>query len=262
MAASSDGAPAQWREGDRISSSDTAALEERLRQQITELTQVVIIQNAQQPAAIDSGNGREADSLDDLARVTAILGDNIEATGTKEGHGGARAGDHVLNVADGGLEGIRVMVECRTGTSRRLTIQALRHAVANRDAQAGLLLCELPATLPRDAEAVGFRVSFAERLVVLHHDRSDPGSQQLLAVAVQAAQLLAKLAATSTGSVAEREHLQVGLEQIESALTHLRPLRAAVTGIEKESSTVRKHAAELEVEIRRALVDLAALIAA
>jgi hypothetical protein len=242
--------------------ADTAAFEERIRQQIVALAQDVVVQKAQQPDAIDSGNGWEADALDDLATATAILGDTIEATGTTPGHGGSKLGDHVLHLAENGLDGVRVMVECRTGSSRRLTIGALRQAVANRDAHAGLLLSESPATLPRDAEAAGFRVYFAERLVVLHHDRSDPGAPQLLAVAVQAARLLAKLAATSTGSLAELDQLRVGLSQIESALTHLRPLRAAVTGIEKESGAVRKHAAELETEIRRALTDLTALMAA
>jgi hypothetical protein len=39
-------------------------------------------------------------------------------------------------------------------------------------------------------------------------------------------------------------------------------LRAAVTGIEKESGAVRKHAAELEPGIRRVVTDLTALMAA
>jgi hypothetical protein len=242
--------------------SDTAALEQRLRDQISELSAHVLVQQSEAPAATETGLGWESDTLDDLARVTAILGDTVEPTGTTTGHGGSKVGDHVLHVCDDRVEGIRVAVECRTGTSKRLTVNQMRSAVTNRDAHAGLLLSEHPATLPRDAEACGFRVYWGERLVVLHHDRSDASASQMLAVAVQVARLLARLAASSTGSLAEREQLKVACGRIESALTHLRPLRAAVTGIERETGAVQKHASVLEAEIRRALCDLAAVIEA
>jgi hypothetical protein len=60
----------------------------------------------------------------------------------------------------------------------------------------------------------------------------------------------------------KRDQLRDGVGRIESALNHMRPLRAAVTGIEKETGNVQKHAAALEAEIRRALADETALLAA
>jgi hypothetical protein len=243
--------------------ADTTAMEGRLRDQIAELAQRVVVQRAEQPTPVQSGNTWEADALDDLARATAILGDSVEPVGNTSGHGGSKAGDHVLHVADDrGLDGVRVAIECRTGAWRRLTVPQLRQVVSNREAHAGLLLTESIATLPRDAEAAGFRVYYAERLVVLHHDRTDPAAPQRLAIAVQVARLLARLAATSSGSLAERDQLRAGIARIETALTHLRPLRAAVTGIEKETSSVQKHAAALEADIRRALADVTALVVA
>ena len=242
--------------------SDTVAMEERLRGQIGELAQAVVIQQSGRPTPVEAGHTWEADSLDDIARVTQILGDSVEPVGSTAGHGGSKAGDHVLHVADDAVAGIRVVVECRTGSSRKLTVDLLRQMVVNRDAHAGLLLAEIADALPRDAQAAGFRVYYAERLIVLHYDRTDPAASQQLAVAVQVARLLAKMAATSGGSLAERDQLRDGISRIESALGHLRPLRAAVTGIEKETGAVQKHASALEAEIRRALADVTALIAA
>lgn len=239
--------------------TDNAALEARLNEKLGELTTHVIIQQANSPTPIDSGRGWEANTLDDLSLVTALVGDTVEFTGDTPAHGGAKSGDHVLHVAEDNVDGIRVAIECRGGTTRRMTVAALRAAVANRDAHAGLLLSEHAGTLPRDAEACGFRVYWGERLVVLHHDRADPSAGQMLAVAVQVARTFAKMGASSTESIAERQQLRVACGRIESALTHLRPLRAAVTGIEKETGAVQKHASVLEAEIRRALADLAAL---
>ena len=125
-----------------------------------------------------------------------------------------------------------------------------------------LLLAQMPEALPRDAQAAGFRIYHAQRVVALHYDRSAPGAQQLLATAVQVTRLLAKLDATSSGSLDEREQIRDCMGRIETALGHLRPLRSAVTGIEKETGTVRKHAGELEAEIRRALVDIATALTA
>jgi hypothetical protein len=99
----------------------------------------------------------------------------------------------------------------------------------------GLLLAELSGALPRDAKALGFRIYLAERVVALHYDRGAPGAEQLLATAVQVARLLARLSATCEGTLQEREQIRDGITRIENALTHLRPLRAAVTGIEKET---------------------------
>ena len=98
--------------------------------------------------------------------------------------------------------------------------------------------------------------------MVLHYDRGDAGAEQLLATAVQVARLLARLSATSGGTLVEREQIRDGIARIENALSHLRPLRAAVTGIEKEMEVVRKHATELDAEIRRALIDLATTLTA
>ena len=137
----------------------------------------------------------------------------------------------------------------------------LQQMVVNREAHSGLLLAQSPDGLPRDAQAAGFRVYFSERIVVLHYDRGAPSAEQQLVIAVQVARLLAKLDATSGGSLAERDQIRDGIGRIESALNHLRPLRAAVTGIEKETGVVQKHAAALEAEIRRVLIDVAALMA-
>jgi len=134
--------------------------------------------------------------------------------------------------------------------------------VGNREAHAGLLLTPTNEALPRDARASGFRVYLAERLVVLHYDRLDPAGEQLLATAIQVVRLLARLAATSGGALDEREQIRDGLARIETALGHLKPLRAAVTGIEKETAVVRKHASELENEIRRVIIHLTATLTA
>ena len=240
---------------------ETTAIEERLRGQISALSEKVVAQDANTPTPVQAGNTWESDVLDEIARITAILGDTIEPVGTTTGHGRSKAGDHVLHVCDDDVEGIRVAVECRTGASRPLTVGQLRQMVDNREAHAGLLLAQTPAALPRDAQAAGFRIYLAERVVVLHHDHSGV-TEQLLVTAVQVARLLARLAATSGGALDEREQIRDGIGRIETALGHLRPLRSAVTGIEKETGVVRKHAGELETEIRRVLVDLAASLTA
>lgn len=70
--------------------------------------------------------------------------------------------------------------------------------------------------------------------------------------------MLARLAATSGGALDEREQIRDGIARIETALGHLKPLRAAVTGIEKETGLVSTHASELENEIRRVIIALTA----
>lgn len=241
---------------------ENAAIEGRLRGQIIELAEKVVAQQAQTPTPVQAGNSWEGDTLDDIARVTAILGDTVESVGNTTGHGRSKAGDHVLQVCDADLDGIRVAVECRTGSSRSVTVAQLRLMIDNREAHAGLLLAQTPDALPRDARASGFRVYLADRVVVLYYDRSDPAGEQLLVTAVQVARLLARLAATSGGALDEREQIRDGIARIETALGHLRPLRAAVTGIEKETGAVRKHASELETEIRRVIIDLTATLTA
>jgi hypothetical protein len=237
---------------------DNTAIEGRLRAEIIQLAEKVVAQQAQKPRPVEAGNTWESDTLDDIARVTAILGDTVEPVGSSTGHGRSKAGDHLLHVCDADLDGIRVAIECRTGSSRALTVAQLRDMVENREAHAGLLLSPTPEALPRDARASGFRVYLAERVVVLYYDRLDPAGEQLLATAVQVVRLLARLAATSGGALDEREHIRDGFSRIETALGHLKPLRAAVTGIEKETGVVRKHASELENEIRRVIIDLTA----
>lgn len=93
--------------------------------------------------------------------------------------------------------------------------------------------------------------------MVLHYDRGGAAAEQLLVAAVQVARMLARLSATSGDTMVDREQIREGITRIENALSHLRPLRAAVTGMEKEMEAVRRHAAELDAEIRRALIDLA-----
>jgi hypothetical protein len=237
---------------------ENVAIEGRLRAEIVQLAEKVVTQQAQKPTPVEAGNTWESDSLDDIARVTAILGDTVEPVGNSAGHGRNKAGDHLLHVCDPDLEGIRVAVECRTGASRALTVAQLREMVENREAHAGLLLAPTPEALPRDARVAGFRVYLAERVVVLCYDRMDPAAEQLLVTAVQVVRLLARLAATSGGSLDECEQIRDGITRIETALGHLKPLRAAVTGIEKETGVVRKHASELETEIRRVIIDLTA----
>lgn len=241
---------------------DTAAFEERMRVQFTELSEKVVKQQAKTPTPVQAGNTWESDALDDIARITAILGDTVEPVGNSTGHGRSKTGDHLLHVCDDDVDGIRVAVECRTGSSRPVTVAQLRQMVDNREAHAGLLLTENPEALPRDAQAAGFRVYLAERVVVLYYDRTGPGAEQILVTAVQVARLLARLSATSAGSLDEREQIRDGIGRIESALSHLRPLRSAVTGIEKETGVVRKHAGELEAEIRRVLIDLTTALTA
>jgi hypothetical protein len=243
--------------------SDMVALETRLREQVSALADKVLIAHAQLPTApIQAGRTWESDTLDDIARITSILGDTVESVGNSPGHGRSKAGDHVLQVYDEDFDGIRVAVECRTGSSRPVTVSQLRRLVDNREAHSGLLLAQMSAALPRDAKAIGFRVYLAERVVVLHYDRGGAGAEQLLATAVQVARLLARLSATSGGTLVEREQIRDGIARIENALSHLRPLRAAVTGIEKEMEVVRKHATELDAEIRRVLIDLATTLTA
>jgi hypothetical protein len=241
---------------------ENAAIEERLRGQISELSEKVVAQQAHTPAPVQAGHDWESETLDDIARITAILGDIVESVGNSAGHGRSKAGDHLLHVCDDDVDGIRVAVECRTGASRPLTVDQLRQMVDNREAHAGLLLAQTLEAMPRDAQAIGFRVYLAERVVVLCYDRSGPGAEQLLATAVQVTRLLARLAATSGGSLDERAQFRDGIGRIENALGHLRPLRSAVTGIEKETSVVRKHAGELEAEISRVLIDLTTALTA
>ncbi len=241
---------------------DMFTIETRLRDQVTALGEKVLEAKAHIPAPVQAGRTWESDTLDDIARITSILGDAIEPVGDFPGHGGSKAGDLVLHVYDDDFDGIRVAVECRTGSSRPVTMSQLRRMVDNRDAHCGLLLTELPAALPRDARAVGFRIYLAERVVVLHYDRSSAGGEQMLAAAIQVARLLARLSATGGDSLVEQEQIRDATARIENALGHLRPLRAAVTGMAREMEVVRKHATELDAEIRRALIDLSAALTA
>lgn len=98
--------------------------------------------------------------------------------------------------------------------------------------------------------------------MALHYDRGSTGAEQLLVAAVQVARMLARLSATSGETLVDREQIRAAITRIENALTHLRPLRAVVTGMEKEMEIVRTQAAELDAEIRRALIELATALTA
>lgn len=237
---------------------EMAAVEGRLRDLITALaTQVAVQKAAVDP--VEAGRDWEPAVIDDVARVTAILGDTVEAVGNTPGHGRALKGDGILHVADNTVSGLKVAIECRTGTSRPVTVGDLRKAVTNRDAHAGLLLADRPELLPRDARATGFRIYWPERLVVLCHERSQPNAGQMLATAVQISRILAKVAVSAPGMLADRETVRLAIGRIETALGHLRPLRASIGGVEKETGRISEYTAQLEHEIRKALTDLITL---
>jgi hypothetical protein len=232
-----------------------------MQREFADLAEKVAAEKAQTPAPASAGTAWEADVLDDIARVTAILGDSVEAVGSRAGHGRQLVGDHILHVHDEDYEGIRVAIECRTGI-KEITVAQMRHAVDNREAHSGLILAQSEAALPRDARALGFRVYLTQRVVALRYDRTAPDAEQSLAIALQITRLLARLDATEGGELADREQIKDSISRIEGALTHLRSLRAAVTGIEKESAAVRRYAGELESEIRRVLTDLTTALTA
>lgn len=238
---------------------EQADVERRISGQISQLTQEVLIQRSTSPGPVATGRQWEQHALDDIARIATYTGDSLERTGARSGHGGARLGDGVLElVADAGVSGLRVAIECRTG-GRRATREGLRNMVINRDAHAGLLLAERPEALPSDAEPVGLKVYWDEGLVVLHHDRSDLNAGRWLGFALRAAALMARLTNSAAGQRLERATLQAAARRIESGLARLRPLKACVTGAENELGKLRQHAGAMEAEIRAALSELIVL---
>ncbi len=195
------------------------------------------------------------DTLDDIARLAAALGDSLDYTGKSSGHGRALKGDGVLNVSDDSISGLRIAVECRTGADP-VTRKDLLAAIANRDAHAGLLLAQSPEGLPRDATALGFRIYPDDHLVVLHYDRASASAGRELAVALLVARQLARIANAAHGTAADLATLHEVTGDIETALTELRNIRSATTAIEKESDRVRKGATSIERALRNALMGL------
>jgi ABC-type transporter Mla subunit MlaD len=91
---------------------------------------------------------------------------------------------------------------------------------------------------------------------VLFHDRNQLNAGQMLATALQIARLLAKLAVSAPGVLAERENLRRAIARLATALGLLRPLRGSITGVVKEAAKISQHADELERELRSALSEL------
>jgi hypothetical protein len=86
----------------------------------------------------------------------------------------------VLHIApDGGIKGLRVVVECRTG-AERVTGPAMLAAIENREAHAAILVTESASLLPRDAEPLGFRIYFDDRSWSSHYDPRDPSAASML----------------------------------------------------------------------------------
>ena len=80
---------------------ENAAIARGMQRQVADLAEKVAAEKAQTPAPASAGTAWEADVLDDIARVTAILGDSVEAVGSRAGHGRQLVGDHILHVRPG-----------------------------------------------------------------------------------------------------------------------------------------------------------------
>ena len=78
------------------------------------------------------------------------------------------------------------------------------------------------------------KVYFHEALVVLHHDRTEASAAAWLGFVLRAVALLARVHHAGASSRLDRSGVRVAVQRIESAITHMRPLRACVTGAEKE----------------------------
>jgi hypothetical protein len=233
-------------------------LRRELTDDLQKLARDLVAQRAAVKPADMIGRSWEADALDDVARLAAVLGDSLDFTGRTSGHGRALKGDGVLTISTESVQGLRVAIECRTG-SNSLTRRELLAAVSNRDAHAGLVLAECPGGLPRDAVAMGFKIYPEDRLVALHYDRSSPSAARELAIAVLVVRHLARIATASQGTAAEAATLHEVSRHIESALADLRAIRSATSAIDKESDRIRAGTASIERGLRDALLGLAAL---
>jgi hypothetical protein len=211
------------------------------------------------PAA--AGRAWEPSTLDEIAQLSLITGDRVEQTGDTPGHGRMKKGDGVLHLASPkGDSTLKVVVECRTG-KERVTINDLRRAKENREAEAALLVAERPQLLPKDAEGLGFRAYWDERVVVLHYDRAQPGSGLLLAAGLQIVRMFAQLAAAASIEEIDHDRLRQTIGQIEKAIGRLTPLRSSVKGIETEIGRIRGYTQDIEDEMRGALGQLTSLAA-
>jgi hypothetical protein len=211
------------------------------------------------PAA--AGREWEPSTLDEIARLSLITGDRVEQTGDTPGHGRMKKGDGVLHLASPkGDSTLKVVVECRTG-KERMTLNDLRKAKENREAEAALLVAERPQLLPKDAEGLGFRAYWDERVVVLHYDPAQPGSGVMLAAGLQIVRMFAQLAAVASVEEIDHDRLRQSISRIEKAIAKVRPIRASLTGIDTEISRIRGYAQEIEDELRGALGELTVLAA-
>jgi hypothetical protein len=211
------------------------------------------------PAA--AGREWQPSVVAEIARLSVITGDRVEETGDLPGPGRSRKGDAVLHLAcPTGESTLKVAIECRTG-AKRLSLAELRLARENRSADSALLLAERPEALPKDAEALGFRAYWDQRAVVLHHDPDRPESGLLLATALQVSRMFAQLAAAASAGEINQDVIRQSISRIEKGLSHLKPLRASASGIEKEIGNIRRHAQDIETELRGSLGELGGIAA-
>lgn len=82
------------------------------------------------------------------------------------------------------------------------------------------------------------------------------------AAAVQVARMLARLSATAGEALVDREQIRTAITRIENAAHPSEAAPRRGHEHEEEMEVVRKHAAELDAEIRRALIDLATALTA
>lgn len=235
-----------------------AELEQRLGEQSERILRELITQDAAiDPAA--AGRDWESTVLEAISRLSAVTGDRLEITGDVPGHSRSKKGDGVLHVApEGGLKGLRVVVECRTGI-KRVTVPALISAIENREAHAAILLTESATGLPRDAETLGFRIYFDDRIVVVHYDPSDPSAASMLAAALQVARTMARSAGSAPDRVHDHQAISAAIAQIQTAIGQLKPMRACATGITGEVGRIRDHADRIQQQLQTALADLTVL---
>jgi hypothetical protein len=214
---------------------------------------------AEQVDPARAGREWQPSTLDAIAKLTHITGDRLEETGDIPAHGRSKRGDGVIHVAFGGARSEpKVAVECRTGT-KVVTIRDLIKAKENRSADAALLVSECISALPKDARPLGFRVYLEESVVVLHYNNANGEAGVSLATAVQVARHLAQLAAGQSDTKVDKKVVAGAVRHIEASLALLKPVRGAITGVERETDRVRAHLLDLEREARCAVGELLAL---
>lgn len=235
-----------------------------LREELMHLQELVIrtVAASEQTDPAKAGRAWQPAALEDVAGLLHITGDSLDETGDVPGHGRAKSGDGLIHVSGNGTAARpKVAIECRTG-KQVIGLPDLRKAKVNRHAEAALLLTEHAGALPKDAQALGFRVYPDDAVVVLHYVREREDAGVLLATAVQVVRLLAQLTAGATATRIEQDIIRLVIQRIEACLGKLKPLRACVTGVEAEAGRIRGHLQELEREARCAVGELAGLASA